>query len=158
MLLSTLLLAATVSAQETNVIEQRFSQDTLRALNTAADTAIFPLSGRSPDPIYDKAAKLLDLKPVLAWLQKQQLTNKAMAATEMDHLRSLILNPKNHRPGLFSVIEPRLTAVSFTSNGQKGFIVLGNSLVSIFWEGRLESALLNDIGADKLQEWLKANG
>jgi len=156
--LVSLLFATSVSTQEKTAVEQRFSQDALRALTTSGDMAIFPLSGHRPNPVYDEKAKLLDVKPILIWLQKQQVDSRPLAVAKMDQLRALVLSPKNHQSGLFAVVEPTSSAVFFTSSGKQGFIVLGYSLVSIFWDGRMETALLNDTGVKELQKWIKTNG
>lgn len=141
-------------AYASDVLELRFSKDILAALSTANDAIILPLTERPPLTKYDKKTGEITA-PVIHWLDARIKNGTPLPQADFEDLKALVLNPENHYTGLYAVGEPSDTAIRFTSEDQTGYIILHQSLVSIYWKEKCNGALLNDEGTKALELWKK---
>jgi len=134
----------------------RFSDATISALNDATASDGFSIEARPPSARYIKREHRSDTTAIRAWLEKQRSHGERLSPEAYRALRSLLLNPENHFGGLFAVMEPASYAVAFQARARTGYIILHDSLVTILWNGRLETALLDTKGTEALRRWRSA--
>jgi hypothetical protein len=156
--LALLFVASIANLFATDVIQLRFSEQTISAIKDAQDYTIASLTDIPPQPKYDKIHGKMILEPVLRWLVQHCQNGKNISATSFAQFADILLNPENHYGGLFAVGDPRKFAIQFNADGKTGYITLGSSLVIVYWDGRDEAALLNDSGRKALKQWMLENG
>jgi hypothetical protein len=153
-----ILLAISAVTAAVDPLAPRFSAATISALKDGKQTTMFVLEGDPPPPHYLKNEKKFNLSDVESWLQKQRKNERKLSATGYLALRELLLTPKNHYQGLFTVFESASCAIAFHFDGKTGYILLYQSdSVAVIWEDKWETALLNETGRKALEVWKKEN-
>mgnify|MGYP003608014327 FL=1 len=161
MRISTLVLlfvASIANLFATDVIQLRFSEQTISAIKDARDCSIVSLTENPLLPKYDKIHRKMILEPVLRWLDQHCQNGKAISVTSFAHFTDILLNPDNHQKTAFAVGDHAKHAIKFISAGKTGFITIGNIAIVVYWDDRNQAALLNDSGINAVQQWLAENG